>query len=69
MDKSLINIVRHNPSQALELVKRLVRTVRKVNGNFVSIWHIDYLAENHTGITLRELLEKTVEMCKDERKS
>jgi len=66
MDKSLINIVRHNPSQAFELVKRLVYAVRKVNGNFVSIWHIDYLAENHTGITLRELLEKTIEMCKDE---
>ena len=69
MDKSLLNIVRHNPPQALELVKRLVQIVQKVNGNFISVWHIDYLTENHTGISLKELLKKTIELCNYGKKS
>lgn len=69
MDKSLLNIFRHNPLQALELVKRLVQTVRKVNGNFISVWHIDYLTEIHTGISLKELLKKTIELCSDGKKT
>jgi len=66
MDKSLLNIARHNPNEALEIIKRLVQAVKNVNGNFISIWHIDYLVENNTGINLLGLLSKTIEMCKNE---
>jgi hypothetical protein len=69
MDKSLLNIVRYDPNQAFELVKRLVQAVKNVNGNFVSVWHIDYLAQNNPGISLMDILEKTIEMCWNEEKS
>lgn len=68
MDKSLLNIARYNPNQALELVKRLVQAVKKVKGNFISIWHIDYLTQNDKGLSLMDLLDKTIEMCRDEEK-
>ncbi|HDP74581.1 MAG TPA: hypothetical protein ENN49_01675 [Bacteroidales bacterium] len=69
MDKSLLNIVRYDPNQALELVNRLVQVVKNVNGNFVSVWHIDYLARNHSDFSLMEILEKTIEMCRNEGKA
>lgn len=69
MDKSLLNIVRYDPNQAFELVKRLVQVIKNVNGNFVSVWHIDHLAQNNPGISLMDILEKTIEMCRNEEKS
>lgn len=65
MDKLLLPLVRHNPEEAIELLKRLVNSVKRVNGTFISVWHVDYLTDYPTGTSLMQLLENTIDMCKN----
>jgi hypothetical protein len=45
MDGTLNNYLKLSPAQALEKVKEVVKEIKEVNGEFISIWHNETLSD------------------------
>ena len=57
MDGTLFDYKKYDPSQAKEIILKLINETRKVGGLFVSIWHNTSLLENKEGKGWREVFE------------
>ncbi|MDI3526133.1 MAG: hypothetical protein PWR03_316 [Tenuifilum sp.] len=67
MDKALLNIAKYDANQAKELITRIINTIKKVDGTFIGIWHIDYLSNNLNNMpSLLNLFKDTLALCKNE---
>lgn len=59
MDSALVGS-KVSSEESVTLIKKLIDTVKQVNGTFISVWHVDYLSgyehENGWFNTLRETL-------------
>lgn len=61
MDSTLRRIAWQTPDEAVEIVKRLIDSAKRVNGTFISVWHVDYLADFNTKPSLLYLLKYVLE--------
>ena len=61
MDATLKYYMKVQPSDAMNYILPLIEEVRKVNGDFVSLWHNESLSENKLWAGWREVYEKMVE--------
>ena len=50
MDVTFLDYMRTNPDEALNIIKQLIDEVKKVNGDFISIWHNESLYYKYLGI-------------------
>ena len=44
MDRALLQGLKLNPEQAIEQVSAMAKTVKSVNGTFVTVWHNETLS-------------------------
>ncbi len=61
MDVAFKNGLQLSPMQTLEKVKGLIEEVKKVNGNFISIWHNESLSDQMQWKGWREVYEGTLD--------
>ena len=60
MDATLKYYMKINPADAMQHILPLIEEVRKVNGDFVSLWHNESLSENRTWHGWKQVYEKMV---------
>jgi hypothetical protein len=63
MDVTMRDYLRLSPDKSLELIEDLVRSVRSVNGEFISLWHNESLGETGRWLGWRRVFEKMVSMA------
>lgn len=60
MDATLKYYMKIKPEEAMNYIQPLIDEVRKVNGDFVSLWHNESLSENRIWSGWREVYEQLV---------
>ncbi|MEI7663242.1 MAG: polysaccharide deacetylase family protein [Bacteroidota bacterium] len=63
MDVTMRDYRRLNIERSIEMTRNLVSTVKSVNGEFVSLWHNESLAENGRWLGWRRVFEEMVKMA------
>jgi hypothetical protein len=65
MDGSFIEDMNLSPEESIEEIKKIVATVKKVNGHFICIWHNHTLSEYGIYIGWRKPYEETLRLVKE----
>jgi hypothetical protein len=63
MDVTMRDYLRLNPSQSLELIDSMIRTVKSVQGSFISLWHNESLSGYGHWKGWREVYEQMLRMA------
>jgi len=63
MDVTMRDYLRLSPEKSLEMTGNLIRTVRSVHGEFISLWHNESLAEKGRWLGWRRVFEEMVRMA------
>ncbi|MEI6681975.1 MAG: polysaccharide deacetylase family protein [Bacteroidota bacterium] len=63
MDVTLKDKLRLNPEKGLEKAASLIRTVKSVNGDFVSLWHNESLTDKGRWLGWRRVFEEMVHLA------
>ena len=63
MDVTLRDYLRLNNIESLQTIHKVIRTIRSVNGEFVSLWHNESLGETGRWKGWRQLYEAMVEQA------
>jgi hypothetical protein len=61
MDGTLKDYLKLEPSECMALIKPLIENVKKVNGEFITVWHNESFAENERWKGWRKVYEDIVE--------
>jgi hypothetical protein len=65
MEGSFIEDMRMNPEATITLIEELIQTVKKVNGDFLSIWHNHTLSDHNMYKGWRKPYEATLRLVKE----
>ena len=63
MDGTLRDYLNLSPADAVEVIARLIREVKQVNGNFISLWHNESLSDRLRWKGWRRIYEQLLEMA------
>ena len=63
MDVTMRDYLRLNGEQSLEIIGNLIRTVKSVNGEFISLWHNESLEQTGRWLGWRRIFEEMVDMA------
>jgi len=63
MDGTLRDYLGLSPGEAVDLIKRLIKQVRMVQGTFISLWHNDSLSERGRWAGWREVYEQLLDLA------
>jgi len=63
MDGTLRDYLSLSPAEAVDLIKRLIKQVRMVQGTFISLWHNDSLSERGRWAGWREVYEQLLDLA------
>ncbi|MFM7054505.1 MAG: hypothetical protein ACKOX7_07175, partial [Bacteroidota bacterium] len=61
MDATLKYYMRIKPEEAMDHIRPVIREVRQVNGDFISLWHNESLSENKIWAGWRDVYRQMVE--------
>ncbi|MFI5163880.1 MAG: polysaccharide deacetylase family protein, partial [Bacteroidia bacterium] len=64
MDGTLNNYLKLSPEQAIEKIKEIVKEIKSVNGEFISIWHNETLSDWREWKGWRDVYEKVIQIAK-----
>lgn len=65
MDQSLRKYMGLNPEEAIALIKELMNNVKKVNGDFISLWHNESVNDFNVWKGWKEVYIKMLELAKE----
>jgi hypothetical protein len=63
MDVTMKDYLRLNPVESLEKIKKMIRIIQQVNGEFVSLWHNESLGNTGRWEGWRPVYEEMVKMA------
>jgi hypothetical protein len=61
MDATLKYYMKVQPEQAMSYISPLIKEVKKVNGDFISLWHNESLSENKIWAGWKNIYEQMAE--------
>jgi hypothetical protein len=65
MDVCFRDYLKCSPSEALKKIKKIITSIKKVNGLFVSLWHNESLESRNQHFTWRHVYEGMLDEAKD----
>ncbi len=63
MDVTLMDYLRLSPEKSLETIRRVITTIKAVNGEFISLWHNESLSESGRWKGWRQVYEEMLKMA------